>query len=101
MGIPTPRLSTLHKWRRALEAAGVIFIEPDDRTEQACGSEARRPSIEFVTYFSRHRARAAWVRKVICRMRSSPGLGRPRPLRIASKQVKGFVRPTHDLSQVA
>ena len=24
-----PKLSTLHKWRRALEAAGVEFIEPD------------------------------------------------------------------------
>jgi hypothetical protein len=23
-------ISTLHKWRRALEAAGVMFIDPDD-----------------------------------------------------------------------
>ena len=28
-GISDPKLSTLHKWRRALEAAGVIFIDPD------------------------------------------------------------------------
>ena len=26
-----PKLSTLHKWRRALEAAGVIFIDPDEK----------------------------------------------------------------------
>src|SRR5262245_43481088 len=28
-GNSDPKLSTLHKWRRALEAAGVIFIDPD------------------------------------------------------------------------
>ena len=26
-----PKLSTLHKWRRALEAAGVMFIDPDEK----------------------------------------------------------------------
>jgi transcriptional regulator with XRE-family HTH domain len=26
-----PKLSTLHKWRRALEAAGVMFIDPDEQ----------------------------------------------------------------------
>ena len=25
-----PRLSTLHKWKRALEAAGVVFIDEDE-----------------------------------------------------------------------
>ena len=30
-GDTDPRLSTLHKWRRALEAAGVMFIDPDDQ----------------------------------------------------------------------
>ena len=30
-GISDPKLSTLHKWRRALEAAGVMFIDPDDQ----------------------------------------------------------------------
>lgn|SRR5262249_22621182 len=28
-GDTDPRLSTLHKWRRALEAAGVMFIDPN------------------------------------------------------------------------
>ena len=30
-GTSDPKLSTLHKWRRALEAAGVMFIDPDDQ----------------------------------------------------------------------
>jgi hypothetical protein len=29
-GKTDPRLTTAGKWRRALEAAGVIFIDPDD-----------------------------------------------------------------------
>jgi transcriptional regulator with XRE-family HTH domain len=29
-GISDPKLSTLHKWRRALESAGVEFIDPTD-----------------------------------------------------------------------
>jgi predicted transcriptional regulator len=29
-----PRLSTLHKWRRALEAAGVVFIDPDAQSQE-------------------------------------------------------------------
>jgi predicted transcriptional regulator len=33
-GDTDPRLSTLHKWRRALEAAGVMFIEPDARSDE-------------------------------------------------------------------
>jgi transcriptional regulator with XRE-family HTH domain len=28
-----PRLSTLHKWRRALEAAGVVFIDPGAKSD--------------------------------------------------------------------
>jgi predicted transcriptional regulator len=30
-GDTDPRLSTLHKWRRALEAAGVMFIDPEEK----------------------------------------------------------------------
>ncbi len=30
-GTSDPKLSTLHKWRRALEAAGVMFIDPDEK----------------------------------------------------------------------
>jgi len=30
-GTSDPKLSMLHKWRRALEAAGVMFIDPDDQ----------------------------------------------------------------------
>ena len=30
LGSTDPKLSTIQKWRRALEAGGVIFIEPDD-----------------------------------------------------------------------
>lgn len=33
-GDTDPRLSTLHKWRQALEAAGVIFIEPGAKSEE-------------------------------------------------------------------
>jgi transcriptional regulator with XRE-family HTH domain len=29
-GVSDPKLSTLHKWHRALEAGGVRFIDPDD-----------------------------------------------------------------------
>jgi hypothetical protein len=29
-----PRLSTLHKWRRALEAAGVLFIDPNAKSDE-------------------------------------------------------------------
>jgi hypothetical protein len=28
-----PKLSTLHKWRRALEAAGIEFIDPGARSD--------------------------------------------------------------------
>lgn len=34
-GSTDPRLSTLHKWRRALEAAGVLFVDPDARSDEA------------------------------------------------------------------
>jgi predicted transcriptional regulator len=30
-GTSDPKLSTLHKWRRALQAARVMFIDPDDQ----------------------------------------------------------------------
>jgi len=33
-GDTDPRLSTLHKWRRALEAAGVLFIDPNAKSEE-------------------------------------------------------------------
>jgi len=33
-GISDPKLSTLHKWRRALEAAGVEFIDPDAKSDE-------------------------------------------------------------------
>jgi transcriptional regulator with XRE-family HTH domain len=33
-GETDPRLSTLMKWRQALEAAGVIFIDPDAKSEE-------------------------------------------------------------------
>lgn len=33
-GDTDPRLSTLHKWRRALEDAGVIFIDPNARSDE-------------------------------------------------------------------
>jgi transcriptional regulator with XRE-family HTH domain len=44
-GDTDPRLSTLHKWRRALEAAGVIFIDPDEKDGPGVrlkGSRAKR-----------------------------------------------------------
>jgi predicted transcriptional regulator len=34
LGDSDPRLSTLHKWRRALEAAGVTFIDPDAKSDE-------------------------------------------------------------------
>jgi hypothetical protein len=33
-GTSDPKLSTLHKWRRALEAAGVEFIDPDAKSDE-------------------------------------------------------------------
>jgi transcriptional regulator with XRE-family HTH domain len=33
-GVSDPKLSTLHKWRRALEAAGVEFIDPDAKSDE-------------------------------------------------------------------
>jgi DNA-binding XRE family transcriptional regulator len=33
-GDTDPRLSTLHKWRRALEAAGVVFIDPEAKSDE-------------------------------------------------------------------
>jgi transcriptional regulator with XRE-family HTH domain len=30
-GVSDPKLSTLHNWRRALEAVGAMFIDPDDQ----------------------------------------------------------------------
>jgi hypothetical protein len=33
-GISDSKLSTLHKWRRALEAAGVEFIDPDAKSDE-------------------------------------------------------------------
>jgi transcriptional regulator with XRE-family HTH domain len=30
-GKTDPKISTLYKWRRALEAAGVTFIDPDEK----------------------------------------------------------------------
>jgi transcriptional regulator with XRE-family HTH domain len=32
-GSSDPKLSTLHKWRRALEAAGVVFIDPGAKSD--------------------------------------------------------------------
>jgi pimeloyl-ACP methyl ester carboxylesterase len=46
--ISDPKLSTLHKWRRALEAAGVEFIDPDAKSDEGGagvrlrGAKARR-----------------------------------------------------------
>jgi transcriptional regulator with XRE-family HTH domain len=39
-GDTDPRLSTLHKWRRALEAAGVLFIDPSAKSDDG-GSGVR------------------------------------------------------------
>lgn len=39
-GSTDPRLSTLLKWRQALEAAGVLFIDPDD--EAGAGVRLRK-----------------------------------------------------------
>jgi hypothetical protein len=33
-GVSDPKLSTLHKWRRALEAAGVLFIDPNAKSDE-------------------------------------------------------------------
>jgi hypothetical protein len=33
-GVSDPKLSTLHKWRRALEAAGVMFIDPNAKSDE-------------------------------------------------------------------
>jgi transcriptional regulator with XRE-family HTH domain len=45
-GISDPKLSTLHKWRRALETAGVEFIDPtDDKgpgVRLKCSKEGKR-----------------------------------------------------------
>jgi predicted transcriptional regulator len=43
-GDTDPRLSTLHKWRRALEAAGVMFIDPDD--QHGSGVRLRKREVE-------------------------------------------------------
>jgi transcriptional regulator with XRE-family HTH domain len=47
LGDSDPRLSTLRAWRRALEAAGGIFIDPDGKSEEGgagvrMGSQKRR-----------------------------------------------------------
>ena len=41
-GTSDPKLSTLHKWRRALEEAGVLFIDPDERGGPGVRLRARK-----------------------------------------------------------
>jgi hypothetical protein len=47
-GDTDPRLSTLHKWRRALEAAGVMFIDPDDQHGRGVRLRGAKGSVESV-----------------------------------------------------
>ena len=41
-----PKLSTTQKWRRALQAAGVEFVEPDERTATAALTSVVRSSAQ-------------------------------------------------------
>jgi transcriptional regulator with XRE-family HTH domain len=43
-----PRQGTVHKWQRALEAAGIVFVDEDD----ACG-----PGVRFKKGWPRTRPR--------------------------------------------
>jgi transcriptional regulator with XRE-family HTH domain len=43
-GISDPKLSTLHKWRRALEAVGVEFIDPAGGKGPGVRLKSDRPS---------------------------------------------------------
>jgi transcriptional regulator with XRE-family HTH domain len=43
-GTSDPKLSTLHKWRRALEAVGVEFIDPADGKGPGVRLKSDRPN---------------------------------------------------------